>query len=123
MAIRTIGEENAVVFRNDSLYRELSVMYTTKAKLEDPAKRKAIVEFLRALAKTQEVFAKEPKKIWARVAKATGTNASAELLEKIWPFTRWTGGVPDDMVDSLTAEDQWATKDVTLKRGPMSRER
>ena len=120
LAIRAIGEDNAVVFQNNSLYRELSVLYTTKAKLDDPASRKEIVKFLRALNKVQKVFANEPSKIWPRVSSIT-TNVSTEVLEKIWPFTKWSGGLPDDMVDILVEEDKWTARDVTLKRGPMSR--
>ncbi|KAK5651275.1 hypothetical protein OQA88_12683 [Cercophora sp. LCS_1] len=122
LAIRAIGEENAVVFRNDSLYRELSVMYTTEAKLKDPAKRKEIVKFLKALNKVQRVFENEPEKIWGRVS-SVSTNVSVEVLEKIWPLTKWSGGLPDDMVDILAAEDEWIAKDTTLRpnRGPMSK--
>lgn len=122
LAIRALGEENAVVFRNDSLYRELSVMYTTEAKLKDPAKRKEIVQFLKALNKVQSVFTEEPQKIWGRVSRAS-TNVSVEVLEKIWPLTKWTGGLPSDMADILAAEDEWIAKDTTLRpnRGPMSK--
>ncbi|KAK0648088.1 hypothetical protein B0T16DRAFT_325336 [Cercophora newfieldiana] len=120
VAIRTIGEDNAVVFQNNSLYRELSVMYTTKAKLDDPASRKEIVKFLRALNKVQKVFAEQPSKIWSRVS-SISNNASTEVLEKVWPLTKWSGGLPDDMVDILFEEDQWIAKDPALRRGPMSR--
>ena len=123
MVIQTIGGyENAVVFRNDSLYRELSVMYTTQAKLDDPATRKEIVGFLRALEKVQWTFANEPAKIWGRVS-GIANNVSTEVLETIWPLTRWSGGLPEDMLDILVAEDEWAAKDKTLNRGPMSKER
>jgi len=106
MVIRTMGGyENAVVFRNDSLYRELSVMYTTQAKLDDPATRKEIVEFLRALEKVQWTFANEPARIWGCVS-GIANNVSTEVLEKIWPLTRWSGGLPDGMLDILVAEDE-----------------
>ncbi|KAK4459799.1 hypothetical protein QBC42DRAFT_310860 [Cladorrhinum samala] len=126
MAIQTLGAEEAVVFRNDSLYREISVMYTTQSKLDDPATRARIVQFLRVLTKVQSVFAKEPSKIWDRVSNITAngtTQTSPQTLEKIWPLTRWTGGLPDDVEDLLEEEDKWAARDKTLGRGPMTRER
>ncbi|KAK4221609.1 hypothetical protein QBC38DRAFT_121788 [Podospora fimiseda] len=123
LAIQTIGEDQAVVFRNDSLYRELSVMYTTQAKLDDPVIRPKIIQFLRVLAKVQEVFAKEPKKIWERVANITGSGVSVKTLEEVWGLTRWTGGLPEDTVDLLWEEDKWVALDETLGRGPMTRER
>ena len=125
IAIRTIGKENAAVFRNDSLYRELSVMYTTKAKLDDPIKRKEIVKFLRALNKVQKVFAQEPEKIWGRVANITGSGVKEETLKAIWPMTRWTGGLPGDMADLLVSQDEWIVRDKTLQpnRGVMGRKR
>ncbi|KAM7189293.1 hypothetical protein V8F20_010201 [Naviculisporaceae sp. PSN 640] len=123
MTIRTLGAENVQVFRNDSLYRELSVMYTTQSKLDDPVSRKKIVDFLRVLEKVQRTFKNEPEKIWERVGNITASGASVQTLKDIWGLTRWMGGIPDDMVDILYEEDKWISKDVTLGRGPMTRER
>ncbi|KAK3317932.1 hypothetical protein B0H66DRAFT_581915 [Apodospora peruviana] len=123
LAAMTIGEKNAVMFRNDSLYRELSVMYTTQAKLDDPVTRKEIVRFLKALGKVQETFATEPTKVWDRVASITNRGMSVQLLERIWGLTRWSGGLPADMVDLLAEEDEYIARDKTLKRTAMTRER
>ncbi|KAM7210989.1 hypothetical protein V8F06_013620 [Rhypophila decipiens] len=57
-----IGEENAIYFRNDTLYGKLNVLYTTKDRLENATPRVEIVGFLRALGKTHEMFTKEPEK-------------------------------------------------------------
>ncbi|KAK4209941.1 hypothetical protein QBC37DRAFT_323039 [Rhypophila decipiens] len=123
LTIQSLGAENVVVFRNDSLYRELSVMYTTQSRLDDPVTRKRIVQFLRVLEKVQSVFQNQPEQIWGRVSEITASGASAKTLGDVWPLTRWTGGIPHDMVDILYEEDKWISKDVTLGRGPMTRER
>jgi hypothetical protein len=122
-----LGEENAIFFRNDSLYRKLNVLYTTQAKLDNATARAEIVGFLRALGKTQEVFTKEPEKIWPTVENITGTNntvnmVTEEIMRKFWPLTKWARGLPADMVD-LMVEDKWVAMDKTQRRDPMSRER
>lgn len=123
-----IGEENAIFFRNDSLYRKLNVLYTTQPKLDNSTARAEIVGFLRALGKTHEVFTKEPEKIWPRVAKITARNntlntATEEIMRKFWPLTNWARPLPVDMVDLMVEEDKWVAMDKNQGRGPMSRER
>jgi hypothetical protein len=123
-----LGEENAIFFRNDSLYRKLNVLYTTQAKLDNATARAEIVGFLGALGKTQEVFTKEPEKIWPRVANITATNntvnmVTEEIMRKFWPLTKWARGLPTDMVDLIVEEDKWVAMDKTQRRDPMSRER
>jgi ABC-type nitrate/sulfonate/bicarbonate transport system substrate-binding protein len=123
-----LGEENAIFFRDDSLYRKLNVLYTTQAKLDNSTSRAEIVGFLRALGKTHEVFTKEPEKIWPRVAKITATNnttnpATEEIMRTFWPLTKWDRELPVDMVDLMVEEDKWVAMDENLPREPMSREK
>ncbi|KAK4210365.1 hypothetical protein QBC37DRAFT_428933 [Rhypophila decipiens] len=98
-----IGEENAIYFRNDTLYRKLNILYTTKDRLDNATSRAEIVDFLRKLGKTHEVFTNEPEKAWPRVANITGTGSAAnitgtgsasgyvateEVMRKFWPLTK-----------------------------------
>ncbi|KAK3319437.1 hypothetical protein B0H66DRAFT_559466 [Apodospora peruviana] len=126
-----LGEENAIFFRNDLLYRKLNVLYTTQAKLDNVTARAEIVGFLRALGKTQEVFTKEPEKILPRVAEITAAAtsnmtvnmATEEIMRKFWPLTKWARGLAADMVDLMVEEDKWLAVIESRSGGPMSRER
>ncbi|KAM7182653.1 hypothetical protein V8F33_014135 [Rhypophila sp. PSN 637] len=122
-----IGEENAIYFRNDTLYRKLNVLYTTKDRLENATSRAEIVGFLRALGKTQEMFTKEPEKAWPRVANITATGstvnvATEEVMRRFWPLTKWGRGLPADMADLMAEEDKWVAMRDPKGRTPMSRE-
>jgi hypothetical protein len=119
-----IGEENATFFRNDTLYRKLNTLYTTRAKLENATSRAEIVGYLRALGKTHEVFTNEPEKIWPRVAKITATNntlnvATEEIMRKFWPLTKWARALSPDLVDLMVEEDKWVA--AAKGRDPMSK--
>jgi len=122
-----INEENAVFFRNDTLYRKLNVLYTTQAKLDNATTRAEIVGFLRALGKTHEVFTREPEKIWPRVAKitapmsnTTANMATEEIMKKFWPLTKWSRALAADLVDLMVEEDKWVA--VIEGRSPMGKE-
>ncbi|KAK5656786.1 hypothetical protein OQA88_4334 [Cercophora sp. LCS_1] len=128
-----LGEENAIFFRNDTVYRKLNVLYTSQAKLDNATSRAEIVGYLRALGKTQEVFTKNPDKIWPRVAtitatrnattNATTTVTNEDMMRRFWPLTKWARGLPADMVDLMAEEDKWVATDETRPREPMSREK
>ena len=124
----TLGEENAVFFRNDSIYRKLNVLWTTQARLDNATSRAEIVGFLRALGKTHEVFTKTPEKVWPRVANITATSdamvnvATEEIMRTFWPFTKWARGLAADLVDLMVEEDKWVVMNENQERSPMSRE-
>ncbi|EAQ83588.1 predicted protein [Chaetomium globosum CBS 148.51] len=123
-----LGEENAVFFRNDTLYRKINVLYTTQAKLDNATSRVEIVGFLRALGKTQEVFTNEPEKIWPRVANITATGntentATEEIMREFWPLTKWDRELAADLVDLMVEEDKWVAMGERQGRDPMGRER
>jgi ABC-type nitrate/sulfonate/bicarbonate transport system substrate-binding protein len=61
LGIESLGPSNVVVFQNSSVYREVYALYRTTDALNDPGKRKDIVEFVRALNKTLDVFTNMPK--------------------------------------------------------------
>lgn len=109
LAIDLVGADKVAVFQNRSVYREVFNLHSTASKLADPATRKDIVAFLRALNKAERVFASQPDKVWPRVGKALGM--SEDLLKEVWPVHDWSaslnGTLPPDLLDVLTAEDQW----------------
>ncbi|KAK0625963.1 hypothetical protein B0T14DRAFT_561914 [Immersiella caudata] len=124
------GEEgNATFFREDSVYRKINVLYTTKAKLENTTTRAEIVGYLRALGKTHDVFTKQPEKIWPRVSNitarsqnVTANKATEDIMKTFWPLTKWSRTLPTDLVDLMAEEDKWVAMKEGKGRVPASRE-
>lgn len=107
LSLRALGSDG-VTFQERSLYREIVNLHTTAEKLADPVKRRGIVEFVRALAKAQELFRTKPEMVWPRVAQAIGVDAA--LLEAVWEDERFAGSLTADIVDVLVEEETWVAK-------------
>jgi ABC-type nitrate/sulfonate/bicarbonate transport system substrate-binding protein len=118
LAARALGGNNAVVFQNASVYREVYSLYSTKEKLADPATRKDIVAFVRALNQTLDVFRDRPESVYAFVAGAVGMDVA--VVEAVWPVHRWSGTLAPDLVPFLVEEDRWVAK--LNRRAAMSSE-
>lgn len=101
---------NAITFQNGSIYREMYAFYSTTEKLNDPAKRKDIVAFVRALNKTLDVYNTKPESVYKFVADEVGMDA--KIVEDVWPDHKWTGVLPADLLNLLVDEDKYlAIKD------------
>jgi len=105
LGVEAIGEENAVIFKNASVYREVYSLYATTENLNNPATRKKIVEYVKALNTTLEIFRSEPEKVYPTVAQAI--NVDVPVLRKVWEDHVWgPRSLGDDLVDFLLREDQ-----------------
>jgi hypothetical protein len=95
------------LFQNASIYREVYSLYSTTDALNNPTKRKDIVEFVRALNKTLDVFANKPKDkgVFDFVARAVGMDAP--VVEKVWVDHKWSGTWGSDMIDFIVEEDKY----------------
>ncbi|KAF1996006.1 periplasmic binding protein-like II [Amniculicola lignicola CBS 123094] len=116
IASRSIGPSNAIIFSNFTVYREIFSLHTTTEKLNNPAKRKEIVEFIRALEKATKLFRDEPEKVYARAAKAV--KVKEDLLRAVWDHHFWPGTIPADLLEVLTEEDKFIAR--TENRAAMS---
>jgi ABC-type nitrate/sulfonate/bicarbonate transport system substrate-binding protein len=107
LGVESLGPSNVIVFQNSSVYREVYALYSTTDALNDPGKRKDIVEFVRALNKTLDVFANMPqeKGIYTYVAGKIGMDES--VVEKVWGVHKWSGKWGSDLIDYIVAEDQY----------------
>ncbi|KAF2714274.1 periplasmic binding protein-like II [Pleomassaria siparia CBS 279.74] len=99
---------NAIIFQNASVYREVYSLYSTTDKLKDPAKRKDIVAFVRALNQTLDVFANKPDTVYQTVASATGVDVS--VVKAVWPDHHWSGTWGADLLPFLIDEDAYLAK-------------
>ena len=107
LAAQALGS-NSIMFGNQTAYREIFNLHTTAEKLKDPAMRKNIVDFIRALNQSEKVFDTEPSTIQPRVASALGMNTT--LLQSIWSNHKFKGSIAPDLLDVLAEEDQWVAK-------------
>jgi hypothetical protein len=119
LVLNELGDD-AVTFQNRSAYREIYNLHSTEEKLRDPATRKNIVEFIRALNKAEALFAGTPEAVLPRVSAAV--NISAPVLRQVWPVHDWSGpkGLPKDLLDVIVEEDEFLAR--ADRRSPMSRE-
>jgi ABC-type nitrate/sulfonate/bicarbonate transport system substrate-binding protein len=110
LGAHAIGTD-AIIFQNASIYREVYSLYSTTEKLKDPAKRKDIVAFVRALNQTLDVFTNKPDSVYDFVASVTGMDAS--VVKTVWPEHQWNvGSWGADLLPYLVDEDAWlANKD------------
>jgi len=99
---------NAIIFQNGSVYREVYSLYSTTQKLNDPAKRKDIVAFVRALNQTLDVFTNKPDSVYQTVASAVGMDVS--VVKAVWKDHLWSGTWGPDLLPFLVDEDAYLAK-------------
>ena len=101
---RVLGPD-LVEFAGSGVYRELFNLNTTAGKLADPAARKRIVRFVRAVLDAGQAMARDPAPAQALVAKASGFDRGD--VERSWRHHRFAPGMPRDLLDVMTEEEQW----------------
>ena len=107
-AVMAVGDD-AVVLQDKTVYRELFNLNTSAKVLADPAKRKAVVEFLRSLITATERLQAKPQDFWPYIS--TRVTHPVDLLEKSWPELRFTNGIVPDLLNVLEEEEKWVAKE------------
>ncbi|KAF2845401.1 hypothetical protein T440DRAFT_460350 [Plenodomus tracheiphilus IPT5] len=117
--VQNLGK-NAITFQNASIYREVYSLYSTTDALNDPKRRKDIVEFVRALNKTLDVFGNQPKQagVYQFVAKQVGMDAG--VVEDVWADHNWSGRWDGKLIDFLIEEDAYLAKQDGRQTTPKS---
>ncbi len=115
-AVLAVGDD-AVVLQDKTVYRELFNLNTSAKVIADPAKRRAVVEFLRALMTATERLQAKPRDFWPYIS--SRVTHPVELLEKSWPELRFTNGIVPDLLDVLEEEERWVAKE--RNRSPRTR--
>jgi len=115
-AALAVGND-AVILQDKAIYRELFNLNTSAKVIADPAKRRAIVEFLRSLTTATDRLKARPQDYWPYVS--SKESHPVELLEKSWPSLRFTNGIAKDLLDVLVEEDRWVAKE--RNRAPRTR--
>jgi NitT/TauT family transport system substrate-binding protein len=115
-AIRQLGDD-AIVFQDKSVYREVFNLHARAPDLADPAKRRSIVAFVRAVAEATAALNDAPERYWPHVSSITGF--TTEEISWGWPEMQFPVRIIPDMLDVLEIEDAWVAKE--RNRAPRSR--
>jgi sulfonate transport system substrate-binding protein len=115
-AIRRLGDD-AVVFQDRSVYREVFNLHARAPDLADPDKRRSIVTFVRAVADATDALRNDPEPLWPHVASITGF--TTEEISWAWPEMQFPVRIIPDMLDVLEEEEAWVARE--RNRVPRSR--
>jgi NitT/TauT family transport system substrate-binding protein len=116
-AIRQLGDD-AVVLQDRSVYREVFNLHTTATALADPAKRRSVTDFVRAVVNATAALKADPDPYWPHVSSVIGY--SVDDIEASWPEMEFPAALVPDMLDVLEEEEVWVARE--LDRVPRSRE-
>ena len=116
-AIHRLGDD-AIVFQDRSVYREVFNLHARATDLADPSKRRSIVAFVRAVAEASAALKADPEPYWPHVSSVTGF--TTEEISWGWPEMEFPVAIVPDMLDVLEVEDVWVAKE--RNRSPRSRE-
>ena len=93
-SLEAMGND-AVVFENSSAYRERFNLNTTTKALSDPDKRRALVDFVRAVLQTSERIRREPGQARASLAPFIGTQPG--IIQRVWNQFHFPANLPGDL--------------------------
>lgn len=116
-ALRRLGDD-AIVFQDKSVYREVFNLHARAPDLADPNKRRSIVAFVRAVAEATTALNDSPEMYWPHVSSVTGF--TTEEISWGWPEMEFPVQIIPDMLDVLEVEEVWVAKE--RNRVPRSRE-
>jgi sulfonate transport system substrate-binding protein len=106
-AIKTLGDD-AIVFQDRSVYREVFNLHARAGDLADPAKRRSIVAFVRAVADATAALKADPAPHWPHVSGIT--RFSVEAIEASWREMEFPVAIIPDMLEVLVQEEPWVAK-------------
>lgn len=116
-AIRRLGDD-AIMFQDRSVYREVFNLHARATDLADPSKRRSIVAFVRAVADATAALKSDPETYWPHVSSITGF--TTEEISWGWPEMEFPVRIVPDMLDVLEVEEVWVAKE--RSRTPRTRE-
>ena len=116
-SVDALGND-AVVFQDRSVYRELFNLNTTTDVLNDPARRRALVDVVAGILRASEQVRSRPAAGWPLLA--SKINVTEQTIATVWRDFRFAGSLPGDLMDVLTEEEQWVA--AIQRREPRGRQ-
>jgi sulfonate transport system substrate-binding protein len=104
-ALDALGDDG-VELRDGSAYRERFNLNTTTRVLRDPAKRRALVAYIRTLIQVSKEAQDRPKQIMQRISPAV--NVPEITLSKVWNQFRFPANLSPELLASMAAVEPWA---------------
>jgi sulfonate transport system substrate-binding protein len=112
-----IGND-AIEFRDPAVYTEKFNLCTRQANLDDPAMRRRIVAFVRALIAAAERLKREPEVGWRLVARTA--KLDLETVSSAWPYLSYPGTLASDLLDVFERQEVWIAR--IQRRAPRTRD-
>jgi sulfonate transport system substrate-binding protein len=94
-----------VVILSGPAYRERFNLNTTTGILQDPTKRKAIVDLLRTLIETSQEAREHPERGKLLIAAKLGL--TEPFVSTVWSLFSFPASIPDDMLESMLEQEPW----------------
>ena len=102
-SIDTLGADAVVI--NGPLYSERFNLNTSAAVIADPAKRTALVDFLRAIVTASHDVREHPDRVQPVIA--AKLNLPQEFVAKTWNLFRFPAAISDDMLATMIEQEPW----------------
>ena len=115
-AIAALGPRG-VTFQPPGVYRELFDLNTTTAVLNDPVRRRALVNSVRAMSAASTQVRTAPATVWPLLS--SRINVPQATISDTWTHFRFSASLPEDVLDVLVEEEQWVAE--VQKRAPRTR--
>lgn len=106
-SLEALGSD-AVDLRNPSVYKERFNLNTTTRVLNDPAKRRALVNYLKAIRQSSENIRKNPAE--AQKSLAGKVSVTPEIAARVWNQYRFPANLPDVLPNLLVEVEPWVAK-------------
>ena len=107
-ALKQLGDDG-IEFQDRSVYREVFNLHARASDLTDPAKRAAIVEYVRALIKATDALKANPEPYYDHISSIT--RFSVDEVRAGWPEMQFPVDIIPDMLDVLETEEVWVAKE------------
>ena len=115
-AVHALGSD-AIMFQDNKVYRELYSVYSTTDVMNDPRRRKELVEFVRATLAAAAELQKDPKRYFPLISRMT--KHPEDQIARSWEHHGFPLAVAPDLLDLITEEEKWVA--LQQKRAPRSR--
>jgi sulfonate transport system substrate-binding protein len=115
-AVHALGAD-AIMFQDNKAYRELYSVYSTTDVMNDPRRRKELLEFVRATLTASAELQKDPKRFFPLISERT--KHPVDQIARSWEHHGFPLAVAPDLLSLITEEEKWVA--IQQKREPRSR--
>jgi len=110
--------DDAIVFQDNKVYRELFSLYASTEVLADSKRRAELVTFVRGLLDASETVRRMPQIVIPIIARSI--MQPEEKVSRSWKYHAFPAALPKDMLDVMTEEERWMAR--SQQREPRTRE-